>query len=144
MEEFTGRCMCGALRFAATAPSLFCAHCHCRFCRQAHGAAFVTWVGFPQASVRIVADGDALHWYQSSKWSRRGSCSRCGTMMFYESTAAPGETHVTRASIIGPVDRKPELHSFFDQKVDWVTINDDLPKLRGDDPILSSFKEIGR
>jgi hypothetical protein len=144
MNEFTGRCMCGALRFVAAAPSLWCGHCHCRFCRQAHGAAFVTWVAFPQAGVRIIADGNALNWYQSSKQSRRGSCSRCGTMMFYESTAMPGETHVTRACIADAIDRSPEFHSFFDQKVDWLMVDDELPKLTSDDPLLAAFKEVGR
>jgi hypothetical protein len=40
-------------------------------------------------------------------------------MMFFESTAAPGETHVARACIAGPIDREPEFHIFIDQKVDW-------------------------
>jgi len=136
--------MCGALRFVAAAPSRWSAHCHCRFYRQAHGAAFVTWVGFPQASVRIIADGDALHWYQSSKQSRRGSCARCGTMMFFESTAAPGETHVARACIPGAIDREPQCHTFVDQKVDWVTVDDGLPTLTSDDPLLAGYKEVGR
>jgi hypothetical protein len=144
MTEFSGQCMCGALRFIAAAPSLWCGHCHCRFCRQAHGAAFVTWVGFRQDSVRIIADGDALHWYQSSKESRRGSCSRCGTMMFFESTAAPGETHIARACVAGPIDREPEFHIFIDQKVAWATVDDRLPKLASDDPTLAAYKDVGR
>jgi hypothetical protein len=143
MSEFTGQCMCGALRFVATGPSLWCGHCHCRFCRQAHGAAFVTWVGFPQSSVRIVSDNSALHWYQSSKQSRRGSCSRCGNMMFFQSEAAPGETHIARACISGPIDREPHYHGFFVQKADWVTVSDDLPKLMTDDPLLAGYKGIG-
>jgi hypothetical protein len=68
----------------------------------------------PQASVRIIAEDNALHWYQSSKQGRRGSCARCGTMMFFESTAAPGETHIARACIPGAIDREPEFHIFID------------------------------
>ena len=144
MSEFAGQCLCGAVRFVATAPSLFCGHCHCRFCRQAHGAAFVTWAGFPQASVRITAERDVLHWYQSSQQSRRGSCARCGTMLFFESSVAPGETHVARACIPGAIDRAPEFHTFFDQKVDWVTVDDGLPTLTSADPLLAGYKEVGR
>jgi len=144
MSEFKGQCMCGALRFVAVAPSLWCAHCHCRFCRQAHGAAFVTWVGFPQASMRIIADSNALHWFQSSKQSRRGSCARCGNTMFFESTAAPGETHIARAYILGAIDREPQFHAFFDQKVDWLTVDDALPKLTSEDPMLAAYKDVGR
>lgn len=142
MSEFPGQCLCGTVRFVAQAPSLFCAHCHCRYCRQAHGAAFVTWVGFPQAGVRVVSGADALHWYHSSQQGRRGSCARCGAMMFYESTIVPGEMHVARACIPGAIDSQPALHVFFDQKVDWVTINDGLPTLTSDDPLLAGFKAI--
>lgn len=142
MNEFPGECLCRAVRFVAAAPSLFCGHCHCRFCRQAHGAAFVTWVGFPRAGVRIVADAEALRWYQSSQQSRRGSCARCGSMLFFESTVAPGETHVARACIPGAIDRQPEFHTFYDHKVDWVSIDDGLPKLTSADPLLAGFKAI--
>ncbi len=144
MREFAGQCLCGAVRFVAAAPSLFCGHCHCRFCRQAHGAPFVTWVGFPQAGVQVTADGDALHWYRSSRQSRRGSCARCGTMLFFESSVVPGETHVARACIPGAIDRQPEFHTFFDQKADWVTVDDGLPVLTSEDPLLAGFKDVGK
>jgi hypothetical protein len=104
----------------------------------------VTWVGFPQASVRINADPGVLRWYRSSEQSRRGSCARCGTMIFYESAVVPDETHVARACIPGAIDRQPEFHTFFDQKVDWVTVDDDLPKLTSEDPLLAGFKAIGK
>jgi hypothetical protein len=65
-------------------------------------------------------------------------------MMLFESTAAPGETHVARACIPGAIDRQPEAHAFFDQKVDWVTVDDGLPTLTSEDPLLMGFKEVGR
>jgi hypothetical protein len=43
----TGGCLCGGVRFVATGDWRFCAHCHCAWCRRAHGAAFVTWFGVP-------------------------------------------------------------------------------------------------
>jgi hypothetical protein len=144
MDEFPGQCLCGAVRFVARAPSLFCGHCHCRFCRQAHGAAFVTWVGFPGDSVRIESGAEDVRWYQSSKESRRASCRLCGAMMLYESTCVPGETHVARASMPGSIDREPEFHTFFDQRVEWVSLGDDLPKLTSDSPLLSMFQNVGR
>ena len=48
-----GGCHCGAVRFVARFPSRFVAHCHCASCRRAHGAAFVTWAGFPSAQVEV-------------------------------------------------------------------------------------------
>lgn len=100
--------------------------------------------GIPRVSVRIIADANVLYWCQSSKQSRRGSCARCGTMMFFESTAAPGETHVTRACTPGAIDREPQCQTFLDQNVDWVTVDDGLPTLTSDDPLLAGYKEVGR
>ena len=94
--------------------------------------------------MHITADAGVLRWYQSSPQSRRGSCARCGTMVFYETTVAPGETHVARACIPGAIDRAPEFHSFYDQRVDWVRVDDHLPKLTSEDPLLAGFKAIGK
>ena len=65
-------------------------------------------------------------------------------MMFFESTAAPGETHVVRACILGAIDREPEFHIFIDQKVDWAMVDDELPKLTSDDPTLAAYKDVGK
>ena len=46
-ERVQGGCYCGDVRFEADLPPKFVAHCHCHNCRRAHGAAFVTWIGFP-------------------------------------------------------------------------------------------------
>ena len=54
VSEFEGRCLCGAVRFAVTPPTLFFAHCHCRWCREAHGAAFVSWVGCAEDRFRFL------------------------------------------------------------------------------------------
>jgi hypothetical protein len=49
-----------------------------------------------------------------------------------------------RTGISGAIDRQPEAHTFFDQKVDWLTIDDPLPKMTSDDPLLIGYKEVGR
>ena len=144
MTEFEGQCLCGGVRFVATAPSLFCGHCHCGYCRQAHGAAFVTWVGFPQASVQVTAEEGVLRWYRSSEQSRRGFCTRCGTTIFFESVVAPGERHIARASIPGAIDREPEFHTFSDQKVEWISLADGLPSLTSEHPLLAGYKSVAK
>ncbi len=141
-KEFTGACLCGSVRFSAGMPSLFCAHCHCDFCRKAHGAAFVTWVGVREETFRIHQGEDKLTWHASSKQGRRGFCSRCGSTMLYQSTLSPGEVHIVRANIEGVIDRKPELHVFYDFHVDWVSSSDDLVKLDSENELLSHYKQV--
>ena len=45
--EWTGGCLCGAVRFRATAEPTRAVSCHCGICRRHSGAAFLTFVHFP-------------------------------------------------------------------------------------------------
>ena len=123
-----GSCLCGAVRFSAALPSKWVAHCHCTYCRRAHGAPFVTWAGFEDGQVTVDDAGARLRWYESSPGAARGSCSRCGTPMLFKSDRWPGELHLARALIDGPLDREPMAHVFFDTHVPWLAIEDDLPR----------------
>ena len=123
-SEAHGRCHCGRVRFVATFPSRFCAHCHCESCRRAHGAAFVTWVGFPSAQVRVIEGAADLATHESSPQTYRRFCRHCGTKLFFESARWPGETHVVLAAFDEPVDRAPSVHAFYAEHAGW------LPALR--------------
>src|SRR5689334_14355037 len=110
-ERIAGACLCGAVRFTIGLPSLWCAHCHCSMCQRAHGAAFVTWVGVPSTRFEVEA-GDDLQWFASSPGAERGFCRRCGSSMLFRSQRWPGETHVTVANLLAPIDRAPQMHVF--------------------------------
>jgi hypothetical protein len=139
---YSGQCQCGVIRFKITPPTLFCAHCHCRYCRQAHGAAFVTWVGVGEGQLDLEQGEQQLTWFASSRQSRRGFCSCCGSTLFFESTLAPGEIHIARASIDGDIDRNPQVHAFCDHQVDWFTISDGLPRLDSSSDSLVKYRQV--
>ena len=123
-SQASGRCHCGAVRFTAASPSRFVAHCHCESCRRAHGAAFVTWAGFPSPQVRVTQGESELATHESSPRTYRRFCQRCGTKLFFESAKWPGETHVVLAAFDDPLDRAPTVHAFYAEHADW------LPELR--------------
>jgi hypothetical protein len=83
-------------------------------------------------------------WYASSEHSSRGFCSRCGTTLLFRSTLAPGEMHVTLANLDGPIDLAPQAHTFFDARVPWVTLGDDLPRLDRDHEFLAKYQRLPR
>ena len=122
--QAAGGCHCGRVRFVATFPSRFCAHCHCESCRRAHGAAFVTWVGFPSEQVRVTDGAEHLATHESSRETYRRFCRHCGTKLFFESARWPGETHVVLAAFDEPVDRAPTVHAFWAEHASW------LPELK--------------
>ena len=123
-----GSCLCGAVRFRASLPTKWVAHCHCTYCRRAHGAPFVTWTGFPAEQFEIETDSKQPAWYESSPGARRAFCPQCGSPMFFESKRWPGEVHVARALIDGALDKEPSAHVYFETHVPWVQVNDNLPK----------------
>lgn len=127
-EVVQGACLCGEVRFSAALPSKWVAHCHCTYCRRAHGAAFVTWAGFPSEAVAIDPAGRQPTWYESSPGARRAFCGRCGSPMLFTSTRWPGEVHIARALIAGALDREPAAHVFYETHVPWLDIHDTLPK----------------
>ena len=130
MNPANGRCLCGDVEFTAQLPSKWVAHCHCTMCQRSGGSAFVTWVGLDEEKCRILDPQSRLRWYQSSDLGERGFCSRCGSTLFFRSARWAGELHVTLANFLGPVDRAPQAHVFWDTRVDWVQLDehDGLPR----------------
>lgn len=130
-EHVNGRCLCGAVNFSATLPSKWCAHCHCSMCRVAHGAGYVTWVGFEQHQVSFAMGESHVHWHESSPGAQRGFCKDCGSSMFFRSERWAGELHIALACIDGPIDRQPQANVFFDNHVDWMPIDERLKQVEG-------------
>ena len=118
--QASGRCHCGAVRFVARFPSRFVAHCHCASCRRAHGAAFVTWVGFQREQVDVHAPPRQLRRYKTETGATRSFCHTCGTTLFYESPRWPGELHIVRANFTGPIDRAVQGNAMFELRADWL------------------------
>ncbi len=141
-QSFEGACLCGGVTFSIRSPSLFCCHCHCHYCRGAHGAAFVTWVGAADERFELHDPDGRLVWYQSSKQSRRGFCGQCGSTLFFASELAPGEIHVARALIKGEIDRAPDANVFHDQRVHWTEVAGGLKSYNGDGPELKKYQAI--
>lgn len=124
----TGSCFCGAVRFTATLPTKWVAHCHCSMCRRAHGAAFVTWAGFDDGRVAVEDPDSRLTWFASSPPARRGFCATCGSTLFFRSERWPGELHIVLANFDVALDRAPQAHVFYDAHVPWFEPADALPK----------------
>ncbi len=126
-----GACLCGAVRFEIQLPTLFCAHCHCSMCRRAHGAAFVTWVAVAVGDFTVRAGEAELTRYRSSAHGTRSFCRTCGSTLFFTSTEHPERVDVALANVQGDIDRPPQLHAYYDDRVPWVEVTDTLPRLGG-------------
>jgi hypothetical protein len=124
-----GACLCGRVRFELHMPTLVCVHCHCSMCRRAHGAGYVTWVRLAKDQLHFLSGQELLSWYRSSDHATRSFCGHCGSTLFFETTQSPETVDVVLANLEGTIDRDPQLHIYFDDRVDWVEVADDLPRI---------------
>jgi hypothetical protein len=125
MEEFTGGCLCGAVRYRLTGPLSDVIACHCTQCRRQTGHyAAETWV--PLDRFQLERDA-ALTWYRSSAQAERGFCRVCGSVLFWKPSAKP-LISITAGTLDGPTGLSIAEHIFCKDKGDYYEILDGKPQ----------------
>lgn len=124
--KIKGHCHCQRVQFEMFTPTDFCSHCHCESCRRTHGAAFVTWTSVSNEKLIITKGQELIHKYESSPEIIWMSCQYCASPLFQTTRYTQGKTYVCVASLSSPLDREPDSHVSFEEKVDWIKIKDGL------------------
>jgi hypothetical protein len=109
MERFTGGCLCGAVRIAATGRPLRVGLCHCLDCRKHHGALFHASAIFPQDAVAIAG--------QTGDYAGRFFCPRCGSPVFSRSG---DEVEVNLGSLDAPDQLTPTYELWTVRRESWL------------------------
>lgn len=130
-NQASGSCFCGTIRFSASLPSKWCAHCHCSMCRKTHGAGYVTWAGFESEQVKITHGEHQLSWFDSSEGAQRGFCPNCGSSLFFRSERWAGELHIALGCFDEAIDRQPQANVFYDRHVNWMPVDATLKQVDG-------------
>ena len=120
-----GGCLCGAVRYACTAPPTRVTHCHCRHCRGSSGAPFLTWAEFDTAHFRFTSGKPGQ--FESRPKVTRQFCTRCGTQLTYQHADEPGVIDVTVGSLDESGGLQPEDHIWTDRMLPFIIPNDGLP-----------------
>ncbi|MEL5877117.1 GFA family protein [Cereibacter sphaeroides] len=74
MDQVTGGCRCGEVRFVARGRPYRVGLCHCLDCRKQHGALFHASAIFPASAVSVEGT--------PSDYKGRAFCPRCGSQLF--------------------------------------------------------------
>ena len=122
----TGQCLCGDVKYKGLGKASAVHACHCRDCARFMGGPFLG-VEFDG----VQADGP-VNWFQSSEWGERGSCSKCGSAMFWRLQDGGAHFTVTLGSLddrkrIAPIDR----HIFIDAMPHHYDFSDTAERLTG-------------
>jgi hypothetical protein len=119
-----GGCMCGAIRYRASAP-IKTGYCHCRMCQRSAGAPVLAWTTVPSTTFAYVKGEPTI--YASSAKAQREFCPGCGTQLIFREH---GESYVdiTTASLDAPAGQPPQSHIWRESRIPWFETADALPR----------------
>lgn len=125
LKILEGGCLCGAVRYRLHGPPDWSAHCHCRSCQRAVGAAFATWLGVKGENFNVEAGELAV--YRSSPGVERGFCRKCGTSLTYVGAQWPGLVSILVPTLDKPEAVTPSSHVYTEHQLPWIRLADNLP-----------------
>ncbi len=119
----TGGCLCGTLRYTATAAPTLAGYCCCTDCRRASGSGFIPFMGF--AATALTITGEAR---QFASPSARGSeavrnfCPTCGSLVFGGIVGTDTSHTVYAGTLDDPAAFVPTVAIFTRAKPGWVIL----------------------
>lgn len=117
-----GGCLCGAIRYRATAPPVSRSICHCRSCRRASGAPSVAWSTFHVNSL-VFRRGVPMR-FMSSGEVVRTFCGDCGTPLTYRHAQDTDTIDVTTGSLDAPEQFPPTREIWIEHKLPWERLSE--------------------
>jgi len=111
--------LCGTIEYEADQLDMPIGHCHCRTCRKAQAAPFVSTAGVLREHFRWLNGVEQLKAFESSPGKLRHFCSICGTHLVAERPAQP---HVILrvATLDEDPGSRPVMHIWCSHDVPWL------------------------
>ncbi|MEE9479385.1 MAG: GFA family protein [Kiloniellales bacterium] len=134
--EWTGGCLCGAVRYRATADPVRAVICHCGTCRKVSGAAFLSFVHFPKGAFTWTSGVPTR--YRSSAYAERGFCPQCGSTLTMHEDVLDDRVQVSLGSLDRPEAVRPNDHVWSESQLPWLVISDDLPRFPQSSDVVPS------
>ncbi len=124
--DWTGGCLCGAVRYLARSDPIRVVSCHCGVCRRASGAAFMTFVHFPVGA--FAWTGREPQRYRSSSEAERGFCPICGSTLSMHEAVLADRVQVSLGSLDRPDLVRPDDHVWTASQLPWLELVDERPR----------------
>jgi hypothetical protein len=131
-EVIEGGCLCGAIRYHLTGPSIFVAQCCCKDCQKATGTGHTTIVGIDKGQLAL--EGTPKTYTCSGESGgdvTRHFCGNCGGRL-YTSGTLPGNVIMVQAGSLDEPGRiTPQSVIYMKDAVAWDRFDPYLPKFDG-------------
>ncbi|MFC3813622.1 GFA family protein [Lysobacter sp. GCM10012299] len=136
---YQGGCLCGAVRYRASAEPLRGVICHCQACRRHSGAPALAFVHFPIESFQWT--GAQPSWFRSSQFAQRAFCATCGSTLGMREEVLAERVQVSVGSLDEPERVRIDDHVWTQSRVPWFDTRDALPRFATSSNAVPSLAE---
>ncbi len=135
ITSFSGGCLCGAVRYVASAEPLVVRACWCRVCQHiASGNATIN-LAFPTDTVKITGElRDFPSTADSGRRMHRRFCPKCGVHLFSAAEERPQMLVVRAGTLDDPNAVKPQANIWTKSAPAWAQLDPELPCFEGQPP----------
>lgn len=131
----TGGCLCGAVRYTASADPLVTRICWCRLCQKLGAGSGTVNVGFASDAVSITgALTDYVSTADSGSVLHRGFCPVCGTPVTSQAEARRHQIYVRAGTLDDPEVARPSVTIWTSAAPSWACLSEDLPRVERQPP----------
>jgi hypothetical protein len=127
-QDFTGGCLCGAVRYQSSISPQFVGHCHCVDCRKSSGTGHSTHLLVPEEAFTV---SGAVKFYDrpadSGNIVSRGFCPNCGSPVYSKNSAMQGVVFPRASSLDDPEIATPQMVVFASRAPSWDHVDPALP-----------------
>jgi hypothetical protein len=133
-QPLTGRCACGTVHFAVSAPFEAARYCHCHNCQRRTGTSSSPNARVAAEAFTISQGEEALRAWQPEGGQAKWYCAECGGHLF--SRPDGGEhVYVRMGALDADPAIRPEYRQWVSSAAPWEPIPDDgLPRFDGAGP----------
>jgi hypothetical protein len=128
MANYTGSCLCGAIKYEVTGEPVRTAVCHCDDCRKATGSSYATNFFFKEEDI-VVTQGtpkEFQHKSDAGNTMTKQFCGDCGSQLFGIGSGSPGVKHIKAGTLDNVGDLKPAISVFTARKHPFTVLDPDI------------------
>lgn len=118
-KVLTAKCACGAVKAELSGPFRDAVACHCESCRRQSGH-YIAATQISVSSFKLV-DEAHLKWWHATKIAKRGFCSECGSLMFWQEEGST-EISIFMGCLDAPTGLNISKHIFLEEKGDYYEV----------------------
>jgi hypothetical protein len=142
MDQVTGGCQCGRVRYEAAIENDDAYLCHCRMCQRATGGVAAALKNVRKADLRWL--GEEPDWFRSSAIAHRPFCSGCGTPLGFAYPDSD-KMDLTVGSFDDPGRFRPTSHFGAESMHEAWLDTSGLSRMRSDEyqPLVAKWNAAG-